>query len=389
MSAGDACRLHFRRPRMHLGAMSCGRNIEVMSQSPALPKLKASVRFFPVEGDLFHVYDASTAKHFKLGAQEVSWLRLLDGETPVDTLRQKIPMEYFDAFFAAVGRLGVLEGSPVKKQSSLLKIKLFQVDPSALLARMGGFSVIYRQFLTWTCVPLLVLNVLLLSALWPQIQTIVPKLQPSFGLIPMYLLFVTVVGVAHEFSHALVARSHGVAVPHIGGMLMFFHPAFFADISGINLMPDRSRRVQVIFAGIQANNLLAAISLSLLMLPMGRMAFEWLLFFSAVNFVLILVNLIPFVEYDGYYIFQELLGEPRFIRNASMNVLGPQPKRLEYVLFFGLGQLFQFSLIASILLSLRLAVNLVWTNTIVDIVFLSLIVLSYPILAVYRIRKLA
>lgn len=360
-----------------------------MSSSPDHPKLKASVRFFPVDGDLFHVYDESTAKHFKLGAQEVSWLRLLDGKNSLDVLRQRIPLEYFDAFLAAVNRLGVLEGSPAKKDFSLLKIKLFKVDPSGFLGKLGGFPVFYRQLLAWASVPVLILNVLLITALWPQMQEAVAKLQPSVSLIPMYFLFIVVAGLAHEMSHAVVAKSHGVTVPHIGGMLMFFHPAFFADISGINLVSDRNRRIEVIFAGVQANNLLAAISLGLLTLPMGQTAFEWLLFFSAVNFILILVNLIPFVEYDGYYIFQELLGEPRFIRNASLNVLGPQPKRVEYVLFFGIGQLFQFSLIASILLALRMAVNLVWTNAIVDIVFLCLIAISYPILSIYRIRKLA
>lgn len=352
------------------------------------PKLKGTVKFFPVEGGLFHVYDSSTAKHFKLGAQEVSWLQLLDGSLTLENLRSKIPLEYFEGFVQAIQRLGVLEGSTAKKPFSWLKIKLFNIDPSALLNRLGNFPLYYREFLSWTSLPLLLLNLVLLATAWPQIQQASQSIEPGFGMVPFYFLFIVISGVIHELSHAVVARSHGVTTPHVGGMLMFFHPAFFADISGINLLPDRKRRVQVIFAGVQANNLLITVGFLLLMMPMGKLAFELVLFFTAINFVLILVNLIPFIEYDGYYIFQELLGEPRFVRNATINMLSPGPKKPEYVLFFVLSQLFQFSLIASILLALRMGVVQFWQGMIVDGVFLALLVVSYPALALYRIKKL-
>ena len=223
------------------------------------PKLKDTVHFFPIEKNMFHVYDAATARHFKLGAQEVSWLRLLDGNTPPDALRGKIPLEYFDKFMGHVVRLGLLDGSGVKKKFSPLNIKVLNMNPGKLLDAAGRFAVHYRHFLQWASLPLLVLNFFALTLAVPQVERLRGTMSFSGWTVGSYLLCILVSGLVHEGSHALVARSFRVHVPRVGVMLFVLHPSFYADVSGINLLSRRDQRVMVLLAGVMGNNLLVSL----------------------------------------------------------------------------------------------------------------------------------
>lgn len=145
----------------------------------------------------------------------------------------------------------------------------------------------------------------------------------------------------------------------------------------------------MLLAGVLGNNLLTFIGVVLTFLPLNPTGLQFVLLLVAVNFMLMFVNLVPFVEFDGYFIFQELLGEPRFARNALINQLGQQPKRIEYTLSFYVSQLFQFVMVSSVLVLvlLRRGVLLLWDSSWVDIIFLVLIIASYPTLLLLRIRS--
>ena len=153
------------------------------------------------------------------------------------------------------------------------------------------------------------------------------------------------------------------------------------------MLSDRGQRVKVLLAGVLGNNLLMFIGVVLTFLPLNPTGLQFVLLLVAVNFMLMFVNLVPFVEFDGYFIFQELLGEPRFARNALINQLGQQPKRIEYTLYFYVSQLFQFVMVSSVLVLLRRGVLLLWDSSWVDIIFLVLIIASYPTLLLLRIRS--
>ena len=350
-------------------------------------KLKDTIHFYPIDNQMYHVYDASTSRHFKLGDQEVSWLKLLDGNTPLDSLKGHIPLEYFEKFIGHVKRLDLLEGGANKESFSPTKIKLFRVDPTVLLDKAGRFPALYRLFLDWTSFPMFVLNILAIALIVPQVQDIRENLDFSVATVVFYFIAILIVGIVHEGSHALVAKSFNVKVPRVGMMLFFLHPSFYADVSGINLLSDRSKRIKVLLAGVQGNNLLVFVSLSLTFLPMGETALQFLLLFIGLNFVLMFLNLVPFVEYDGYYIFQELLGEPRFSRNSLVSQFTPDAKRIEYAFYFYFSHIFQFVLITSMLILIHRGILMLWDSVWLDGLFLTLIVASYPALMAYRIRS--
>ena len=252
---------------------------------------------------------------------------------------------------------------------------------------MGRFALYYRHFLEWISFPVFILNILAITLLVPQAARIRETLHFDALTVVFYLIAIMLTGIVHEGSHALVARSFRVQVPKLGAMLFMLHPSFYADISAINLLSQRGQRVMVLVAGVLGNNWLVFIGVLLTFLPLGGMGQQFVLLLIAINFVLMFINLIPFVEFDGYFIFQELLGEPRFARNAIVNQLSKQPKQLEYAMYFHVSQLFQFVMISSALVVLRNGVLMLWDAFWVDVLFLVLIIASYPAVMLYRIRS--
>jgi putative peptide zinc metalloprotease protein len=349
------------------------------------------LEFYPVGEGLVHVYDASTSRHFKLGVQEVGWLKLLDGTKTPDQLVGQIPFEYFQRFLSTVERLGLLDQPPApesKPAFNPLKIKLMKFDPGRLLDGNRRFALLYRQALNWISLPVFLLNVAAIIILFPQIRDAIQNFHFSLAILPAYLLTIFTVGLVHELSHALVATSFGAKVPRIGFMLFFLQPAFYADVSAINLFSDRKSRVQTLLAGIQANNILAFIGIIAALFAFQSALFPYIVFFVAMNFMLMFINLVPFVEYDGYYIFQDLIAEPRFNRNAFVGTLSGSSGKIEHRLYFILSQMYQLSLIVSGLLLLRIGANQLFTGMIVDIAFLILIVTAAPALMLTRLRTL-
>ena len=134
------------------------------------PKLRPEVQFFSMGNAIFHVYDPSTGKHYKMGEQEVGWLKLLDGSRAKDEYRGEIPEEYFDRFFAQATHLGLLNGTATKRPFDVFKMKVGTYNPSRLLDGMADGAVLYRRCLTGTFPILVVLNIALFAMTWSGLR---------------------------------------------------------------------------------------------------------------------------------------------------------------------------------------------------------------------------
>jgi CRP-like cAMP-binding protein/Zn-dependent protease len=113
----------------------------------------------------------------------------------------------------------------------------------------------------------------------------------------------------HELGHALVVVRNGRSIKSAGFMIYFGSPAFFVDGSD-GLMMDRGQQIASSFAGPFAEMLLAsASSLVVWWFP------DWFLSptlytAAALNYYLIILNLIPLLELDGYYILADVIQVP-------------------------------------------------------------------------------
>lgn len=114
----------------------------------------------------------------------------------------------------------------------------------------------------------------------------------------------------HELAHALTCRHYGAKVNGTGFLFYFGLPAFFIDTTDVWTKPLHAR-LATSWAGPYSGLILAgAISLLTTAFPgmplapsLQRLAFAWVL--------ILLFNLIPFVEMDGYYMLVDWLEVPR------------------------------------------------------------------------------
>jgi putative peptide zinc metalloprotease protein len=113
----------------------------------------------------------------------------------------------------------------------------------------------------------------------------------------------------HELGHAAVLVHYGRRVRSAGFRLYFGTPAFFVDSSD-GLMMDRRARIAQAFGGPYFE--LAASGLAAIALwawPHGALA-PVLYSFVVVNYYVVLINLTPMLELDGYFMLSDAIRVP-------------------------------------------------------------------------------
>lgn len=114
---------------------------------------------------------------------------------------------------------------------------------------------------------------------------------------------------AHELGHAFAAVRYGCHVPTMGVAFMLAAPLLYTDVTDAWRLRDRRQRLVIDTAGVRVELAIAAVALFLWsFLPDGparSIAFT----LSAVSMVSsLLINLNPFMRFDGYYVFSEMIG---------------------------------------------------------------------------------
>ena len=114
---------------------------------------------------------------------------------------------------------------------------------------------------------------------------------------------------AHELGHAAVEKHYGRKVGTAGFSLYFGRLSFYVNASD-SLMMDRWPRVLLFAAGPFAELVLAGLgAIALFLFPDARVA-PFLFRFALLNLFIILLNLIPLLELDGYWILTDTIQVP-------------------------------------------------------------------------------
>jgi len=276
----------------------------------------------------FVMKDPATGRFFRFKEVEGFILQQLDGKTSLPTLVERAEQKFqaalaqdtLEEFIIRVHNLGLLEESRttqalqrrprrIRGDPFYLRIKIF--DPDLLFERL---STNLRFFFTRTFLVISVVAIVLALSItltqWVDIQREVFGLFQFFSLLSAYFIVLVVI-TAHEFAHGLMCKRFGGQVHEVGFLLLYFMPAFYCDVSDAWLLPEKSKRLWVTFAGGYFEIFLWSLStITWRLTEPHTLVNNTALVVMATSGIKTLFNFNPLIKLDGYYLLSDYLEIP-------------------------------------------------------------------------------
>ena len=132
----------------------------------------------------------------------------------------------------------------------------------------------------------------------------------------------------HELGHAYTAVRYGCHVRTAGIAFMAFVPMLYTDVTDAWKLPIRKHRIHIDMAGIYVECAVAGICLFLwAFLPDGPIRSAVFVLATVSIFMSVVVNLNPFMRFDGYFVLADLVGVPN-LQPRGFNLLRYQIRRM-------------------------------------------------------------
>lgn len=292
------------------------------------PLVGLHIEAYPFEDSKLNIYNRNTGKTYVLGEKESRVFQSLNGANTLDEIQQKCPFYTYDEvekLISAFAEIGFFETK--KKKFNPLKIKLRLFNPNKLLSECGVLTRILHYGIIIGCPLLLVLGIIMLRTNISDPNTYVSEIILAFeGLklidgIVIVLLALLCLSL-HEFAHMITARKYGVNVPEIGIMLYFLVPCAYTNITGINLLQSKGKRMVVLLSGSLVNLGLIGACCIVMSLSSSPIIGLYGAILMLVNIGTIFMNTMVFLKFDGYYMLETILNEPKLREKALAHSVG-------------------------------------------------------------------
>ncbi|MFB4352811.1 daptide biosynthesis intramembrane metalloprotease [Microbacterium sp. LS_15] len=306
------------------------------------PRLARGVTFERTSGDrwvtMIHGVPSS-----RVSSAVVELLTSLDGQSRLDELQRRFAAaESADSFLHLIERFrasGLLDGSSKTPPGRVsfrppLTIQLATLHAPAIFDRLTAFAAPARA--QNVLVPLAVLLVAGIVSAVPQTPELWHTLVSPVSLTELVVLVLALAALTllHECAHGLTLARFGGRPRRAGIMLFYLAPAFFVDVTDGWRLRDRRQRVAVALAGPAIHGAVGAGAIIVALTVTTPEIDAVLLLLALSCAAIVLVNLIPFVRFDGYLALMSALDEPnlrdRSIRDAtgaiSRLLFGVQPE---------------------------------------------------------------
>lgn len=299
------------------------------------PRIAADVEIAEQrDGDrpAFVISSPSVGRYLLLRTAEYRVLQLLDANlTPAEICNEfmrrhggtlRIPT--LTRFLSRLDEIGILVGEraqgrrPQEPQLSAqfyTRFKLF--NPDRLFTRMVA---VFRW--VWTTQFFVVsLLLMFMAALLALMNGAEVAHYGGYILRERYVAVLVaglLVGVTHEFAHGLTCKAFGGRATEVGVlMIYYFVPAFYCNVSGVHLIPQRGRRLWVIAAGVYWQLLVGTLSLlAWLMLAPYTLLADLAFSFFLGSVIDVVFNGNPLIKLDGYYFLSQWLRLPNLMDRA-------------------------------------------------------------------------
>ncbi|MEE4358031.1 MAG: site-2 protease family protein [Desulfococcaceae bacterium] len=112
----------------------------------------------------------------------------------------------------------------------------------------------------------------------------------------------------HEFGHALAAKHYGIFVRRMGIYMMLFTPMLYTDTTEGWKIPSRKARLIIGASGVLVEFYVACVSLFFWSVLPDGMLRSIMFYMSGISVIsTVLVNINPFMRFDGYYLLMDYL----------------------------------------------------------------------------------
>jgi len=189
-----------------------------------------------------------------------------------------------------------------------LFLKIPLIHPDAFLKRTLKYvSFVFTRGYAISMLIGLVIGLYLISRQWESFLHTFSYFFSLQGLLfyGMALIFTKII---HEFGHAYTASYFGVRVPVMGFGLLVMMPVMYTDTSDAWKLTDNHKRMWINAAGFLAELSLAVLATLLWsFLPEGALKSVAFLLATTTWIMTMVINMNPFMRWDGYYLFSDWL----------------------------------------------------------------------------------
>lgn len=304
----------------------------------ARPTIRADIRFSPPyqagTKTIYYVKDEATDWFYRIGAKEYFLLSRMDGRHTLaeigaayaQTFGRRLDGRAWGQLFALIeqrqllaqtahpARLADLRRAATaqlrRSRYGLLRHRVPLLNPDALLGALAprlGF-LFNRFFVAAVLFALIVVQIGVLS----QLPALIADVRRGW-LEPLVLLSFSVVALGsialHEFAHGLTCKYFGGSVREIGILWRYFSFFPYCKLDDALLFQRAQHRVATAGAGFIANALtIIPFAILWVLAPEGGTLKTLSALILTVYHMIALIDLIPFVELDGYYMLSYALG---------------------------------------------------------------------------------
>ena len=197
----------------------------------------------------------------------------------------------------------------VIKNYLFFRLPLVRPDPM-LKHYMPWVGFAYSRVFWWFVAAVSIVGVYLT---WRQWSDLVAAAERAFEFQQLlsYVIALLVLKAFHEMGHAFTAARYGCRVPSMGIAFMVGTPVFYTDTSDSWRLGNERQRLNIVFAGVAAESIVAATALiAWPLLPDGLMRDLCFTFATASIATSLFVNLNPLMRFDGYFALSDVLKVP-------------------------------------------------------------------------------
>jgi putative peptide zinc metalloprotease protein len=151
---------------------------------------------------------------------------------------------------------------------------------------------------------------------WDKFTTTFSNLLNTQGFI-LFLLCLTFLKICHEFGHAIACKWRGCHVGSMGLAFLVLFPIMYTDTTDSWRLTKRSERLSIVTAGLRVELKIAALALFIWgVSPPGLVKSLCFIIFTSGVISSLLVNLSPFMRFDGYFAMSDALKMPNLQNRA-------------------------------------------------------------------------